>query len=272
MGHGVSRPLRGLIPALAGTTTWHAAPSSSTRAHPRAGGDDLTVPDEMVEDYGSSPRWRGRPRFWTSRSSKKGLIPALAGTTPCRRTPSAWSWAHPRAGGDDVFEDGSRVVSEGSSPRWRGRPTCAPLNGGLIGLIPALAGTTPHADGCGQGEEAHPRAGGDDAPVPEAIRPVRGSSPRWRGRRHPRSPAKRRRRLIPALAGTTHLVKRGRLLGRAHPRAGGDDIMTSPSLLRITGSSPRWRGRQHRRCLSRDDMGLIPALAGTTSTLCKRCR
>ena len=276
----------GLIPALAGTTLGvpirHRAPGAHPRAggddqgggarpglwrraHPRAGGDDQMAPRSRTQNPGSSPRWRGRPTFSTDLYSPEGLIPALAGTTQPAQPVSPSRPAHPRAGGDDAETKLDEMASLGSSPRWRGRHPRGGGGGLRRGLIPALAGTTPTPRRPGRRRGAHPRAGGDDMSSSWMVGVVVGSSPRWRGRpQRPRRPVLRPG-LIPALAGTTSATSRTRPSGRAHPRAGGDDLAVRRSRPSSAGSSPRWRGRREVDPVVVDVGGLIPALAGTTS-------
>ena len=175
-------------------------------------------------------------------------------------------WAHPRAGGDDSGPIWKVPMVSGSSPRWRGRRQRQLHRWGRSGLIPALAGTTAGVSVCQNGGGAHPRAGGDDQQDGRRRSVRDGSSPRWRGRLLIRVCHCARRGLIPALAGTT-LVRAtfGRVVG-AHPRAGGDDSCCTPACLCAGGSSPRWRGRRPARPVRLPRPGLIPALAGTTTT------
>ena len=194
---------RGLIPALAGTTTRSPTWLPWTRAHPRAGGDDDALDPQLAGGEGSSPRWRGRHPLRGDRDRGGGLIPALAGTTG----------------------SSARYVGRGrgSSPRWRGR-RAEPIAGDVQeGLIPALAGTTLTLIPDGWMRRAHPRAGGDDVRASDSATVTAGSSPRWRGRRVWGSTRKRARGLIPALAGTTSASRGVLWCTRAHPRAGGDD-------------------------------------------------
>ncbi len=193
---------------------------------------------------GSSPRWRGR-----------------LGSPKSHQSPG---WAHPRAGGDDVRSPALRFA---------------------CGLIPALAGTTRSSAIPGRSTRAHPRAGGGRrrhrVGVGEGARLIpalagttpafgrpgaqrRGSSPRWRGRQPIRSRGLRLHRLFPALAGTTGPWSRRDGWSGAHSRAGGDDRARLALAAGREGSSPRWRGRLIEFILGEADIGLIPALAGTT--------
>ena len=132
----------------------------------------------------------------------------------------------------------------GSSPRWRGRPWLPPTRCGPVGLIPALAGTTRRR--CLTGSRG-------------------GSSPRWRGRLGRSMGDAAKWGLIPALAGTTPPPASTGGPDRAHPRAGGDDKGRADEKVVDQGSAPRWRGRHLSWTPHWTGLGLIPALAGTTT-------
>ena len=72
--------------------------------------------------------------------------------------------------------------------------------------------------------------------------------------------------LIPALAGKTISITCRLPRCRAHPRAGGENVKLTSLANRHRGSSPRWRGKQKPRRSGGFCEGLIPALAGKTST------
>ena len=91
-------------------------------AHPRVGGDDEATISMCAIDVGSSPRWRGRRHVCSSRVVRRGLIPALAGTTGASSPAAPAGWAHPRVGWDDREIARKRITMLGSSLRWRGRP------------------------------------------------------------------------------------------------------------------------------------------------------
>ena len=50
----------GLIPAHAGKTPLPTLTSRRTAAHPRACGENSTMPGRVLEEAGSSPRMRGK--------------------------------------------------------------------------------------------------------------------------------------------------------------------------------------------------------------------
>ena len=71
-----------------------------------------------------------------------GIIPAYAGSTPCRRSAPSSSGDHSRVCGEHPFVKWLIWDGEGSSPRMRGALTAA---GGIVkqvGIIPAYAGST----------------------------------------------------------------------------------------------------------------------------------
>ena len=93
---------------------------------------------------------------------------------------------------------------------------------------------------------------------------ARGSSPRGRGKRSWRPRRAWCGRLIPARAGKTLLATPQANLGRAHPRAGGENAQGHILTRSFEGSSPRGRGKHTLVRLSSLVAGLIPARAGKT--------
>ena len=216
--------MRGLIPALAGKTAPRWSHPARRAAHPRAGGENLTLGMSDSVDKGSSPRWRGKHRTGDRLISTLRLIPALAGKTRERRQVSRGSRAHPRAGGENPGVAYDLAQLFGSSPRWRGKLGKSEPGTVRVGLIPALAGKTAAVVRGPQYPSAHPRAGGENR-RPRGVRGrLAGSSPRWRGKLRRARPGPRR--------------------GPAHPRAGGENMNDNRASLLLTGSSPRWRGKR----------------------------
>ena len=72
-----------------------------------------------------------------------------------------------------------------------------------------------------------------------------GSSPRGRGKPEVWSKGSLRWRLIPARAGKTRGRKPAGRGGRAHPRAGGENVVRRQIRTKGQGSSPRGRGKHH---------------------------
>ena len=92
-----------------------------------------------------------------------------------------------------------------------------------------------------------------------------GSSPRVRGKRAGFPPCGGGCGLIPARAGKTEAARAAYRPGRAHPRACGENHWGIPVMSRAHGSSPRVRGKRHRRRRDIRRGRLIPARAGKTS-------
>ena len=171
---------------------------------------------------GSSPRGRGTPACALPGSSRARFIPARAGNTPGRETPSRSPAVHPRAGGEHpplaLFSarctgssraggehrgrQADRYSSDGSSPRGRGTPSRCGRDAPGWRFIPARAGNTTTCSAAHRRTTVHPRAG-------------RGT-PRRRQTRHDT------RRFIPARAGNTRKPPCPRGCGPVHPRAGGE--------------------------------------------------
>mgnify|MGYP000910733686 CR=1 FL=1 len=253
-----------LIPARAGKTPGAVDPRFQLRAHPRAGGENIPSKFRPSREQGSSPRGRGKLRRVRTSCWPRGLIPARAGkTSGCVLPGSNWA-AHPRAGGENAARDDDRLPRGGSSPRGRGKHGVYFPSDDPVRLIPARAGKTSRPLLRSRRPRAHPRAGGENRyPCPRQPR-AGGSSPRGRGKRRAAAPVTVVPRLIPARAGKTCAHLEVRLLGRAHPRAGGENLSSSSPSRDVRGSSPRGRGKRNMKYNSVKSCRLIPARAGKT--------
>ena len=172
--------------------------------------------------------------------------------------------AHPRVCGENIVYGWYAFVDRGSSPRVRGKHRLRMVRIRGPRLIPACAGkttvTVPMRYVC----RAHPRVCGENTVRPSVCVPVRGSSPRVRGKRSPPRPGWRDSGLIPACAGKTRSAHSIFASRRAHPRVCGENPVDTFSGSPSTGSSPRVRGKRARRPGSLAGRGLIPACAGKT--------
>ena len=70
-----------LIPARAGKTRTRTSSTCPSRAHPRAGGENIYVDWATLSQAGSSPRGRGKQDTPMEARDAQGLIPARAGKT-----------------------------------------------------------------------------------------------------------------------------------------------------------------------------------------------
>ena len=224
---------------------------------------DATAPELTVT--GSSPRGRGKLYKVCVPCIARRLIPAWAGKTRCPSRARRLRAAHPRVGGENTRGAGRRSSFAGSSPRGRGKREGDAAGCGLVGLIPAWAGKTVGEALQGRDDTAHPRVGGENRkPALKAQRTV-GSSPRGRGKQAGSRPARPRGRLIPAWAGKTRAPGLAATAHRAHPRVGGENVLSRALPRPVRGSSPRGRGKPRLRRGVREALGLIPAWAGKTS-------
>ena len=233
----------GLIPARAGKTPHGVGVGVERRAHPRACGENSARRWASRLARGSSPRVRGKLRPALGLQAGARLIPACAGKTHSRGGTWRARRAHPRVCGENLetgFLEGSH---EGSSPRVRGKLRQDFFEEGRRRLIPACAGKTTSPTPCGSTGRAHPRVCGENGSGTRrcALRP--GSSPRVRGKQHPRQPGRHLEGLIPACAGKT--VRRSQCRGPhgAHPRACGENLRVRVPSGALLGSSPRVRGK-----------------------------
>ena len=158
------------------------------------------------------------------------------------------------------------MLQRGSSPLSRGIRHCHPSRITYGRIIPALAGNTaPTLPGSPTAQD-HPRSRGEYRADVLAVSQHWGSSPLSRG-------IPRRVfldigavRIIPALAGNTTEQTRKFSCTVDHPRSRGEYQFTSSRYYSPLGSSPLSRGIPMRQYLIVFEGGIIPALAGNTTT------
>ncbi len=236
---------RGLTPAWAGTAIPWCNVASACGAHPRMGGDGTGRPTGTKAGVGSPPHGRGRRRTPHGHQGRSGLTPAWAGTARRPGRAARRRRAHPRVGGDGNPRQVAMCWATGSPPRGRGRPRHRRQAGAAAGLTPAWAGT----------------AGNRGVPTG----PPGGSPPRGRGRRAVERGDLPEGGLTPAWAGTSGRWPAPSSTARAHPRVGGDGVLTPFAGIGSEGSPPRGRGRPQGVDGGRADAGLTPAWAGTAA-------
>ena len=172
--------------------------------------------------------------------------------------------AHPRAGGENLGDEDPGVLEVGSSPRGRGKPDWRRRRSLGAGLIPARAGKTAFNSSLNCAAWAHPRAGGENFTFRIGNQVIAGSSPRGRGKRCIMVVTFRCGGLIPAWAGKTARLTCSPSVGWVHPRVGGKNDDLDLVRERVSGSSPRGRGKLHQLANCIQAGGLIPAWAGKT--------
>ena len=132
------------------------------------------------------------------------------------------------------------------------------------GSIPACAGeTTPDNWQSGR-RRVYPRVCGGNIAGRAGRRGLGGLSPRVRGKRRSRPANAVSERSIPACAGETQKRIAREMLMKVYPRVCGGNFDTSANAPRISGLSPRVRGKPGRRHRRRRPRWSIPACAGET--------
>ena len=214
---------------------------------------------------GSSPHARGALLLHISWQSDFGIIPACAGSTACLSAQYSALQDHPRMRGEHGAHTARRRTRTGSSPHARGAHDTVPKNFLLLGIIPACAGSTPRARTAGSRSGDHPRMRGEHTVSRPILCTETGSSPHARGALRGLFGHTLGRGIIPACAGST-MAETWRLrCRRDHPRMRGEHMLEQSRDSRCPGSSPHARGARRRRDSVRDDRGIIPACAGSTS-------
>ena len=117
---------------------------------------------------------------------------------------------------------------------------------------------TPHTRG------DHPRIRGEHLVWWMASRENKGSSPHTRGALHQIRYRAIKRRIIPAYAGSTIATNVSSRTATDHPRIRGEHFQTFMADIAERGSSPHTRGALDRVRRHLNDIGIIPAYAGST--------
>ena len=213
---------------------------------------------------GSSPRVRGKLGRNVVVCGFRRIIPASAGQTPTTPTAHYGITDHPRECGANFALRQRLEVVAGSSPRVRGKRPATRQRSTDTRIIPASAGQTARPRAPSSTCADHPRECGANVACIFALRSPDGSSPRVRGKPHPRTRLRHRQRIIPASAGQTSRCPTYTTRWTDHPRECGanrQSILRSQSL---TGSSPRVRGKLPVGMGSGSLRRIIPASAGQT--------
>ena len=170
-------------------------------------------------------------------------IPAHAGKTPSNLIFCSMKPEHPRARGENPFEELTPEIQAGTSPRTRGKlcqsagtprlhrnipahagkTTSPALRSFAPRNIPAHAGKTAWGEGLVWGDGEHPRARGENVCFGGRRWVGWGTSPRTRGKLEMYLDQAGNLRNIPAHAGKTHrtLIQPGARW--EHPRARGEN-------------------------------------------------
>ena len=152
----------------------------------------------------------------------------------------------------------------GSSPHARGAHVNTFGSDFNSGIIPACAGSTTYRDVQYLCRVDHPRMRGEHTGMPVAKSSPRGSSPHARGAQARHCPARSKRRIIPACAGSTPFDDSACVHIRDHPRMRGEHNLVKLAVYVLKGSSPHARGAHFVSAHVTTRPGIIPACAGST--------
>ena len=169
--------------------------------------------------------------------------------------------------GEDLLWHFSLLLSHGSPPHARGRPTMALFLAIKPRITPACAGKTMAITAAKKTTEDHPRMRGEDRSLRGLLETPRGSPPHARGRPGMISATINTMRITPACAGKTGSQRPGRRAFRDHPRMRGEDVERPLAAPNADGSPPHARGRQLPEVRVALVVRITPACAGKTLTL-----
>ena len=212
----------GIIPAYAGSTGSGEDSSVVSQDHPRIRGEHLPRELSRRHAHGSSPHTRGALGCPRDDGFDAGIIPAYAGSTPASHRGSGTSPDHPRIRGEHGG-DSFRGIAE-------------------HGIIPAYAGSTTRRPPSRRSTPDHPRIRGEHGTNDAADYARPGSSPHTRGAPGFGRVRRRRRRIIPAYAGSTPTRPGYPFSIPDHPRIRGEHACLERLLDAVGGSSPHTRG------------------------------
>ena len=149
------------IPACAGNSSRSRIRRTRLTVHPRVCGEQDIRLNPSTSIPGSSPRVRGTDKQSRLYLSDHRFIPACAGNSLLRRSLRSLRSVHPRVCGEQTAGDGYDQSVPGSSPRVRGTDLIPTKRFELTRFIPACAGNSSVARGCGKCRAVHPRVCGE---------------------------------------------------------------------------------------------------------------
>ena len=197
---------------------------TGTRDHPRMCGEHGDCRYSVHGRTGSSPHVRGAHVRENIPMVCFGIIPACAGSTPCRSTGITPSRDHPRMCGEHPDADSYWRLRAGSSPHVRGAPSSALTTSSSCGIIPACAGSTSRLCASLRTRRDHPRMCGEHITPNPFANAILGSSPHVRGAPNIRPLAGKGDGIIPACAGSTMWRQANSRATWDHPRMCGEHL------------------------------------------------
>ena len=152
-----------------------------------------------------------------------------------------------------------------SPPRARGREDILHPPPPYPGITPACAGKRRWAGRRSTPGWDHPRVRGEERNQCSGPSGLQGSPPRARGRGSCATHSGCARRITPAYAGKSSLMKKKFMLWRDHPRVRGEEMAIQAVTGTTDGSPPHARGREIASVAGWLQNGITPACAGKSS-------
>ena len=259
---GITLSKTGSIPACAGEPRVAVENPIPFRVYPRVCGGTLYGSVNLSTLIGLSPRVRGNLDFVGDSRDVNGSIPACAGE-PLVVLPLALAVrVYPRVCGGTPDHINVATTRGGLSPRVRGNRMVSISTSYRKGSIPACAGEPRTPSAAGNAAGVYPRVCGGTVKEHRIKTPVSGLSPRVRGNRLPKSPARTPAGSIPACAGEPLGAMVGTGIMGVYPRVCGGTVLGLARLWAGQGLSPRVRGNPLQRQSTHRRQRSIPACAG----------
>ena len=231
-----------------------------------------TIPNQMEQNGGLSPRVRGKPPVGPGLQLRRGVYPRVYGETERYRiAPTFADGLSPRVRGNRAR--GRRDDScHGSIPRVRGNRTIGRETHGNHGSIPACTGKPPFVVQSLVLRSVYPRVYGETQIGKPSPAAGFGLSPRVRGNLASRHWDRAYGRSIPACTGKPPPSQLPGHTYGVYPRVYGETAFGGLADLMDRGLSPRVRGnplgRSHADARNRS----IPACTGKPKTSTARKR
>jgi hypothetical protein len=235
-------PVRGIIPACAGSRPGQPRPADRPTDHPRVRGEQVCGGHGHHLRLGSSPRARGAVLLKLRKPSLRRIIPACAGsrrTRGCRRPPRR---DHPRVRGEQAGPDVDRRNAVGSPPHARGAGLETVYAHGAHRITPACAGSSPCRPWPSPARSDHPRMRGEQYGQPGEPSTTPGSPPHARGAARVPSLTASAQGITPACAGSSRRQHLWVEDDEDHPRMRGEQGGILVADGRLIGSPPHARG------------------------------
>ena len=166
--------------------------------------------------------------------------------------------------GEHAFSQCQPRTQAGSSPHVRGALIQTVMSVIQQGIIPACAGSTYMRLSSRRATRDHPRMCGEHNPLALKRYALTGSSPHVRGALDSAIVAASNVGIIPACAGSTRPRQSRSRQGWDHPRMCGEHTAVQRAINAGVGSSPHVRGALGLVCCILNELGIIPACAGST--------